>query len=530
MLILYNAKIRTLWEELPAAEALAIRDGHILAVGGNDQITNLADSSGQCIDLKGQTVWPGLIDAHLHLENYAASLQYVDCETKTRAECLRRVAERVAASPAGAWILGHGWNQNLWPDGFGTAAMLDEIAPHNPVYLTAKSLHICWVNSAVLDQAGITAQTPDPDKGQIGRDEQGRPDGILFEAAMAPVEHILPARTVAGIYAGIRDAQPLLWQMGLTGVHDFDRRTCFAALQQLDQAGELKLRVLKSLPLDDLEEVITVGLHSGYGSDFLRIGSLKGFSDGALGPQTAAMLAPYEDSYSNGILTLDSRQVFEAGKQAVQSGLSLAIHAIGDRANHEVLEGYRRLRRYERQQGLAPARHRIEHVQLLDPEDLGKLAALDIIASVQPIHATSDMLIAGRFWGGRSRYAYAYADLLSSGARLVFGSDAPVESPNPFWGLHAAVTRRRQDGSPSADGWYPQQRLSLASALAAFTTQAAYAAGWENCQGRLAPGYFADLIVLPDDPFGSDPQDLYRLQPSRTMVAGQWVWEGGNDG
>jgi len=224
------------------------------------------------------------------------------------------------------------------------------------------------------------------------------------------------------------------------------------------------------------------------------------------------------------VLLLDSEHVFEAGQQAARSGLSLAVHAIGDRANHEILNGYALLRRFEAQNHLPRLRHRIEHVQLLHPDDISRLAELDIIASVQPVHAISDIDIANRHWGSRSQYAYANKTLLDANTRLVFGSDAPVETPNPFLGLHAAVNRTRPSGYPGREGWHPEQRLSLEQALAAFTTGPAFAAGLEDRLGQLSPGFFADLIVLDDDPFAVPPENLHQCAPVATMVAGKWVW------
>jgi predicted amidohydrolase YtcJ len=268
-------------------------------------------------------------------------------------------------------------------------------------------------------------------------------------------------------------------------------------------------------------------LRSGFGDDFLRIGSVKLFSDGALGPRTAAMLQPYEgEAGYTGMLLLDAEEIFERGREAVKTGLSLAIHAIGDRANHEVLNAYAQLRAFERENGLPELRHRIEHVQVLHADDVARLAGLGVIASMQPIHATSDMRIADRHWGQRADLAYAWRTLLQNGAMLAFGSDAPVESPNPFWGLHAAVTRRRRDGTPGPLGWHPEQRLGLEEALRAFTLGPAFAAGLEARRGRLAAGYDADLIVLERDPFQAPPDELYTLLPGATMVAGEWVWQG----
>jgi predicted amidohydrolase YtcJ len=525
MHILLNAHIYTLDARQPQASALAIDHGRILQIGRDADIQEAYTQRGVIVeDMGGAVVIPGLVDSHLHLEQYALSLLKVDCETDTRDECLRRVAEKVRQSPQGAWILGHGWNQNRWPEGFGDPRDLDAIASQNPVYLTAKSLHAGWTNALALQQAWISAGSPDPPGGRFGRDSRGRPNGLLFESAMNQMNRVIPAPTEDDLLAAIRDAQGKLWRLGLTGVHDFDRRACFIALQKLRQAGELRLRVVKSIPIDDLPHAVDLGLRSGFGDEFLRIGQVKAFADGALGPRTAAMLQPYEGEPENrGMLLLDAEEIFEKGRLAVENGLALAVHAIGDRANHEVLNAFAQLQSLP---GIdrVRLRHRIEHVQLLHPDDAGRLAQLGVIASMQPIHATSDMLMADRFWGERARLSYAWRTQLQKGAVLAFGSDAPVESPNPFWGIHAAVTRQRADGYPDLQGWFPEQRLAVSEALQAYTTGAAYAAGREHEQGRLAPGYLADLVVLDTDPFTCPPENLRNIQAQATMVAGEWVW------
>jgi len=314
--------------------------------------------------------------------------------------------------------------------------------------------------------------------------------------------------------------------MGLTGVHDFDRRTCFMALQGLNQQGKLKLRANKNLPLDDLDHANKLGLRTGFGNDWLWAGSVKGFMDGALGPRTAAMFQPYagdEASQNRGILNMDGEELFEHCRRAADVGLSMTVHAIGDRANHEVLEAYEQLRKYETEKNLPHLRHRIEHVQVLHPDDAARLAQLNVIASMQPIHAPSDMHAADRLWGDRSALAYAWRTQLDHGAHLAFGSDAPVESPNPFLGLHAAVTRRRADGSPSAEGWYPEQKLSIAEAVSAYTVGAAYAANAEQRLGKLADGCHADLIALEHDIFTADPDQLLTMSPAGVMINGDWV-------
>ena len=525
MIIFTNGHIRTQNPRQPNASAMAIANGRIFAIGNDDEIRSFKPAADREEDLAGRTVWPGLTDAHLHLDYYARGLNYIDCETTSRAECIERVALRCQATPTGEWVRGHGWNQNNWIEGFGNAGLLDQISGGHPVYLTAKSLHASWANSQALQLAGIMAGTPDPEGGRIGRDEAGQPNGILFENAMQLVEKTIPELTPAQLLPLLLDAQQHLWSLGLTGVHDFDGVNCFSALQALDLSSELKLRVVKSIPRQFLPMAIALKLRSGFGSDHLRIGSVKLFSDGALGPRTAAMLQPYAgEAEYRGMALLDSEEIFEIGRQAVESGLSLATHAIGDLANHEVINGYAQIRNYEQERNLLPARHRIEHVQIIHPDDLPRLQQLSIIASMQPLHATSDWEIADRNWGERSQYAYALQSIRQLKTSMAFGSDAPVESPNPFLGLHAAVTRTRTDGSPDPQGWYPQQKLSLVQALEGYTTGAAFAGHYENDLGQLAPGTFADFIVLDQDPFSLPATDLWKLSPSGVAVGGEWVW------
>ena len=521
MKILHNARLHTLDESQPSATALVEDRGIVLAVGGEELLGEFEGAARE--DLDGRVVLPGLIDAHLHLKEYALSLRRIDCETETLKACLVRVAERCSQAPAGEWILGHGWNQNTWGR-WPTAAELDSVAPANPVFLTAKSLHAAWVNTAALRRCGIRADTPDPADGEIRRGANDEPAGVLLEGAQALVASHIPEPGVGELANAIAEAQPTLWRFGLTAVHDFDRRDCFMALQQMQADGRLKLRVTKSIPVDLLDQAHDLGLRTGFGNDRLRIGGVKVFMDGALGPRTAAMLDPYDGEPDNhGILNLDGEELYELGRKAAEVGLGMAVHAIGDRANHEALRAFGQLRAYERERGMPHVRHRIEHVQLLHPDDQRELGRLDLVASMQPLHATSDMAMADQYWGPRASLAYAWQSQLQAGARLAFGSDAPVESPNPFLGIHAAVTRRRADGSPGPEGWYPRQRISVRQALEAYTSGPAYAAYAEGRQGTLSPGRFADLIVLDRDPFTCDAAELKAFRSSATMIDGEWV-------
>jgi predicted amidohydrolase YtcJ len=527
MKLLYNANIYTFDESQPKASAILIAGGRIVAVGEKDVLESMAHGRVEKQDMQGRTILPGLTDAHLHIQYYALFLGKIDCETKTKDECLHRVAERVKNARPGEWILGHGWNHNEWSTGgeFPTAEELDEFAPNNPVYLTSKSLHAAWANTSALNLANITNDTPNPKDGVIQRGHAGRATGALLETAMMLVDDLIPEPSVAEIASAIEAAQPIFWKMGLTGIHDFDRRHSFMALQQLHAQDKLKLRVNKNIPVDSLDHAFELGLRTGFGDDWLWVGSVKAFMDGALGQRTAAMFQPYLSEPENrGILNMDGEELFEHCRHAVDVGLSMTVHAIGDRANHEVLNAYEQLRKYENEKGLPHLRHRIEHVQILHPDDAPRLAQLNVIASMQPIHAPSDMFMADRLWGDRSALAYAWRTQLNYGAHIAFGSDAPVESPNPFLGLHAAVTRRRTDGTPSAEGWYPEQKLTLAEALSAYTLGAAYAANAEHRLGKLAQNYLADLIVLEQDIFSVDPDDLLTMSASATMINGEWVF------
>ena len=517
---LTNARIYTMDPRQPLASSLVFRGGKVERLLTEDPL-----DSENSLDLGGRIVLPGLIDAHLHLRQYAESLQYIDCETRTKKDCLEKVAERAALTPPGEWIRGHGWNHNHWSTGYGTAAELDQFSPHNPVYLTGKSLHLSWANSAALKIAGISNQTLDPPRGTLLRNANGNPTGILFEEAVKLVEKFIPSPSIEATAESIRKAQEKLWKMGLSGVHDFDRELCYHALQLLAERGELKLRVLKSVPKKDLAKAIERGLQSGSGNDWLWIGGVKDFADGALGPQTAAMLEPYQGSSANrGMPLLSEEELLELGIRAAQGGFSLAIHAIGDQANRTVLNALEKIRGYEQEQGINPLPHRIEHLQLLDPEDVPRLVELNITASMQPIHATSDIEMADKYWGKRTAYSYASQLQFQHGARVVFGSDAPVDNPNPFWGIHAAVTRRKADGFPGPNGWHPELRVPLGKALEAYTIGPAAAGGKSSQQGSLKPGYWADLIVLEKDPFSSSEDELRELRPSATMIGGEWVW------
>ncbi len=524
--ILKQGHIYTGHARRPWAHALAVVGRRIAAL--DDAALCWEEAPGAVVEnLDGATVIPGLTDAHVHLMWYALSLQQLELRDCSRAELLQKVRQRVVERPPGTWIRGRGWDQNLWPEGrFPTAAELDDVAPDHPVLLIAKNGHAAVANGAALRRAGVTAETPDPPHGRIGRDADGEPNGMLFEHAVGLVKESLPAPTVTQVVEAMRVAQTHLLAVGLTGVHDVDAAPAFAAFQTLHREGGLRVRVVKYVRRAALEGVREVGLRSGFGDHRLRFGGLKLYADGALGARTGALFASYEREPDNvGLLTLTPEELETLARQAVECGLALAIHAIGDRANHLVLDVLERVRPLD-----PTLRHRVEHAQLLTPEDMGRFKHLNVVASMQPVHAPHDRVMAERHWGARVQYAYAWRSLLDAGATLAFGSDAPIERFDPWVGLYAAVTRRHEvDGAPGQAGWQPEQRLTLGEALGAFTWGAAYAAGLEADLGYLLPGYLADLLVLNHDIFGLPPEALLETNARRVMVDGEWVLGAGSN-
>ena len=529
--ILYNGNIVTLHDPIPGAQAVAIQHERIVAVGSNDNIEALASAHTRRENLDGHTVIPGLTDAHLHWRWTARALSEVDVyELTEKRLAIERVAERARQSKPGEWLIGHGWTQDFWPDKrFPTAADLDPVTPDNPVYLRAKSGHAVWVNSVALRIAGIDRNTPDPAGGRIGRDADGNPTGILYETAIDLVSNHLPGTDTELTVTQMKEAQHRALAAGLTGFHDFDGPDCLRVLQILRERGELAMRVLKNVNDPYIEHMYETGLRSGFGDDWIRLGGLKIFADGALGPRTALMVEPYENEPDNyGIGVMDKEAIYALVSKGSAAGWSATIHAIGDRAVHDVLDVYETVRAEEAKRGepRSSRRHRIEHVQIIHPDDVHRLAELDIIASMQPNHATSDYEMADAYWGARSRLAYNPRVQLDQGVVVAFGSDSPIDPFAPLPNIYAAVSRRRRNGAPGPEGWYPQNRVSVMEALHGFTTGPAYAAGMEDRLGRLAPGFLADLVVLDRDITQMPPDEFLETEVIGTMVAGQWRYGG----
>ena len=525
-IVLYNATIHTMDPATPITDAVAISGTRIVAVGEGAALRRAAAPDGQAIDLRGRTVIPGLTDAHVHFIEYGLRLDRVDIyELPSLQETLQRVAECVSTTEPGAWIRGGGWNCNLWGDGaFPSRHDLDHIAPDNPVALSSKDGHSLWANSVAMDLAGISATpggAPHVPGGSILCDAEGVPTGILQESANALVYRMIPPPTEEQMIAACKRGIANAHRVGLTGIHDCEGAAALAVFQELARRGELTMRVTAHIPEAVLTGAIQVGLRDGFGDEWVRIVGVKAFTDGALGSRSAWMLAPYEDDPTNtGVPTTTQEALDTLVSTANEAGLSVAIHAIGDAANRAVLDAIA-----SRKGAPTHLRNRIEHAQCLHPDDIPRLAQLGVIASMQPIHATSDIDIVERHWGRRGASSYAWRSLLDAGTVLAFGSDAPVEDISPLVGIHAAVTRRRANGYPGQDGWYPEQRLTAQQAVHAYTVGTAYASGTERDTGSLTPLKLADLVVLDRDIFEINPMDILDTQVLATMVDGSFVYK-----
>jgi predicted amidohydrolase YtcJ len=517
---------------------VAIRAGRFWTVGSDDEIRALASPDAQVIDLEHRLVLPGLTDAHFHYYDWALERRRLPlANTSSLSDLRQRVAQKVSETPPGHWVLGQGWNETRWPEQrIPTRADLDDIAPAHPIILWRSDMHLAVVNSQALQKAGITSDTPDPPAGVIDRDTSGQPTGVLRELAINLVRAVIPPPSEDETVEALRDGFAFLHSLGLTGVHDYrimggaDGPPAFRAYQRLQAAGELALRLWMHIPGERLDEAIALGLRTGLGDNYLRVGHAKLFSDGSQGARTAWMLEPYEDTGHCGMPLTPMDEIAKKLHRAHRAGIAVAIHAIGDRANRELLNVFEQLHPpagFEPAGGSgAPpvAPHRIEHVQMIRPEDVTRLGRLGIVASVQPIHVLDDIPMIERSVGPRGRFAYPFRDILEAGVTLAFGSDCPVADPNPLLGIHAAVTRQRRDGTPPG-GWYPAQRLTVAEAVWSFTMGPAIASGQQSQLGSITPGKLADLVILDRDIFSIEPMEIAQAQVVMTIFDGRVVYQ-----
>jgi predicted amidohydrolase YtcJ len=501
-------------------------EGRILAVGDARRTAAKAPKARH-VDMHGKTVLPGLIDAHGHVFSLGESLLQLDLSTTTSlAGALKATADYAKANAQQPWLRGGGWNQEIWKLGrFPTAAELDAVVADRPAWLDRVDGHAGWANSRALQLAGITKDTPDPVGGRIMRNADGSPSGVLVDAAMDLIFKVIPARTDAQARMQLDRALGKMAEVGLTSVHDAGMGVEQDRIYR-DYAdhGKLTTRIYAMI-FDtgaDFDALSKSGPLHSYAQDRYALAAVKLQEDGALGSRGAALLAPYSDEPgSRGLLFRKDEELRATMDKAMRHGYQVNVHAIGDATNRQVLDAFAQLVPATGTQAL---RHRIEHAQVVSPEDLPRFKSIGIVPSMQPTHATSDMNMAeDRIGAARLKGAYAWHTFLGQGAPLACGSDFPIESPNPFFGLHAAVTRQSAAGQP-AGGWHHEEAMTLQQAFRCFTLDAAWAAHQEKSLGTLEAGKWADFIVVDHDLFTMPAKDIHAMRVLQTWVAGQPVF------
>lgn len=514
-------------EKLITFSALAFDKGRVLGVGDAASIAKQYPDARK-IDGQGRTLLPGLIDTHGHVFRIGfRQSEVVVTETRTLAEAQAKIKAYGQANPARQWIMGSGWNQVIWKlDRFPTAAELDAAISDRPVTLRRVDAHAIWANTKALQMAGITRDTPDPVGGRIERDAKGEPTGILVDKAQLLLTKVMPPYTDAERRIALDSAMRHFASLGLTGVGDAGTGADETRIyREFADAGKLTSRVYAMINDvgDDYKLLAPKGLLKGYADERFNLSAVKLFADGALGSRGAALLEPYSDDHSHkGLLFMDDTVLRNKMRTALKAGYQVNVHAIGDAANRQILDAFEAAYK-EDPSGMA-RRNRIEHAQVVSLQDIPRFKTLGLIASMQPTHATSDMNMAeDRVGKERIKGAYAWQTFLKQGTVIAGGSDFPVESANPFFGLHAAVTRTDHNGKPIA-GWHPEEAMTLPQAFRAFTLDAAYAEHQEKSIGSLEAGKWADFIVVDQDPFSIAPADIWKTQVLETWVAGEQVY------
>jgi predicted amidohydrolase YtcJ len=498
--------IITLHDSHPRASGVLVIENRVQALGTRDELLALAPKA-EVLDFRDLVLTPGLTDAHIHLVGYGFSLQYVHlADTKSSAEALARVAEKISRTAHGDWIFGNGFDRSLWGmSDYPTARELDALTPAHPVALWSRDGHSLWCNSLALNMAGITDDTPNPEGGVILK-LNGTPSGTLLENAMDLVKRVFPKPQLEEIVAAAKLGAADMASKGFTCVHTMALEPIeyLHGMYELEARGEMPLRVWASISHAHLGHLQQTGLRGGVG-DRVKLCGVKFFADGALGSRTALMLEPYLGFEDSGV-QVDSKETFlERGRLALELGFSPVVHAIGDRANHEMLDAFEILAPLAREKNV---RLRLEHAQHLHPSDIARFAQLGVVASVQPIHAPGDVINVGRLLGEtRAATTFAFRSLLEVNTALALGSDAPVATPDPILGFRAAVERHDLGGKP----WHPEQALTRLETLRGYTTGAAFAAGWEAWYGRVAPGCSADFTLWDKDPTLEDAKPIQAL-------------------
>lgn len=517
-------------DELVDFEALVFGSGKIIEVGSSDELL-AAYPDAQKMDGRGNVMLPGLIDAHGHVMGLGYQQLYVDVSgAASLDEAISKVRDYAAEHPELPWIKGRGWNQTHWEGNrFPTAGDLDAVITERPVWLERVDGHAGWANSKALEMAGITAATREPEDGDIITGQDGQPTGIFIDAAMQLVEEHIPEPTKKEKEQALTLAIDKAQSVGLTATHDAGiGPDIWKLYNNFAQKNKLGFRIYAMIggTGEAFDQLSDGGPIEHAADHMLSLRSVKIYNDGALGSRGAALLEEYSDDHgNNGLLFHNREELVLKIKKAASKGYQVNIHAIGDRANRVVLDAFEEAQTPRQR---ATLRHRIEHAQIVAPEDIPRFAQLDVIASMQPTHATSDMNMAGdRLGEAQLEGAYAWQTMLDAGVHLASGSDYPVESPNPFWGLYSAVTRQNHNGEP-AGGWRPQEKLTRQQALKSFTIDAAYAGFMEEITGSLEPGKYADFVIIDCDYFEIPYSEIYQIDVLETWVAGKKVFHKNN--
>ncbi|GAB6146833.1 amidohydrolase [Desulfocicer niacini] len=527
-LILFNGTIHTLDTDLSFATAVAICGKHIKALGNDRQILALAGPDTRKIDLEKKLVLPGFTDTHFHFYEWALNVNSIDFSGIFSFKDMENViGERVEELAPGSWILGQGFNESDWPENkMPLRADLDRVAPHHPVCIWRCDLHLAVANSMALECAGIDRHTPDPADGVIERDATGNPTGVLKELAPNLVRDALPELSEKALLANMEKCMSRAHALGLTGIHDIrlmggkEGARALGALQTLNARGKLRLRCYASLPGEMTTQAVELGLHTGFGDELLKIGHLKFFADGGMGARTAWVTEKYLDAdYGMALTSVDDIEA--AVTLADSAGLSCMVHAVGDRACHEIIAMYARVEARGKSRCTIP--HRVEHVQMILPEDLQRLSTLKNLAvSCQPANLSLDISMIDQCVGERGRFAYAFKHILNTGVPLMLSSDAPVADPNPFAGIYAAVNRKRMDKTPR-QGWYMEQALDVTEAVKAYTLSPALASGCGGVLGSISVGKLGDMVVTDRNIFEIPPEEIIATKVVMTLFNGQVV-------
>lgn len=524
-LVLFNGRVFTVEKSLPWAEAIAVRDGKFIAVGTNAEVKKLIGKDTQTLDLQGKLVLPGFNDAHLHFASGGLYLLGIDLRpARDEKEFVSILKEYIKKLPKGEWVTGGNWDHENWPSKKHPGKeLIDAITPDRPVLLQRLDGHMALANSLALKLAGINRGTPNPQGGEIVKDKKtGEPSGILRDNACDLVNAVIPPLTRARREQAIRTAIRHAQELGVTSIQDNSSREDLEIYQELLAKGELGVRVNAWRDSSCIADFSRIGIGAAFGGPFLRLGVIKIFVDGSMGAGTALFFEPYADDPQTCGLPIYKENELNALVLAVdKAGLQIAAHAIGDKANAWILNALAQARL---ENGVRDSRHRVEHAQVVRPEDIARFRELAVIASIQPSHCIDDMRWAEKRIGSRINNAYRFASFLKSGVHLAFGTDWDVEPLDPRLGIYAAVSRELPAGGP-AGGWHPDEKLSLAEAIEIYTLGSAYAEFQEKMKGSIVPGKWADLAVMEKNLFEIPKKDILKTAVAMTILAGKIIYK-----